>query len=230
MPKAIVYGLVILIVLAMIPPALIARQRAVKHKAPPIHYIQDMDNQHKFRAQAENDLFVDRRAARLPVPGTVAIGRLNDDEHFTRGIVGDAWATDFPSQTPVTMELLARGQERFGIYCQPCHGAAGYGDGMVNQRAMQIIERPVSNGTVWVAPKSLHETAVREQAVGQIFNSISNGVRTMPAYGAQIPTEDRWAIVAYVRALQKSQNASPSDLPAGEVPKKPAPKANGGTQ
>jgi len=226
MPKAIIYGVVILIVLAMIPPALIARQRAVKFASPPIHYIQDMDNQHKFRAQSENPLFLDRRAARLPVPGTVAVGKLRDDDHLERGVVNDAWATAFPQEITVDLALLTRGQERFEIYCTPCHGAAGYGDGMVNQRAMELLNRGI-NGTQWVQPKSLHEVALREQPIGQIFNSITNGVRTMPAYGSQITVEDRWAIVAYIRALQKSQHADASDLPSSEMPIKPA--ARGGT-
>ena len=231
MPKAIVYGLVILTVLAMIPPALIARQRAVKFASPPIHFIQDMDNQYKFRSQMENALFLDRRSARLPVPGTVARGELREDEHFELGIVthlegaspGQQWADSFPSQITVNRELLERGQERFTIYCQPCHGASGYGDGMINQRAMELVNRGV-NGTQWVQAKSLHEAAIREQPVGQTFNSITNGVRTMPPYGSQIPVADRWAIVAYVKALQASQHASPDDLPADVVPPPPAPQ------
>jgi mono/diheme cytochrome c family protein len=222
MPKAIVYGLVILLVLAMIPPALIARQRAVKFASPPIHFIQDMDNQHKFRSQMENPLFVDHRSSRLPVPGTVARGELREDDHLIRGIVNQQWAITFPSHVNVNINLLERGQERFMIYCQPCHGASGYGDGMINQRAMELVNRGV-NGTQWVQAKSLHETAIREQPVGQIFNSITNGVRTMPPYGSQIPVEDRWAIVAYVQALQKSQHASSDELPADMLPPMPPP-------
>ena len=233
MPKALVYGLVILAVLAMIPPALIARQRAVTFAKPPIHFIQDMDNQYKFRGQMENSLFVDRRSARLPVSGTVARGELWDDEHFVRGIVENEWADEFPSHIHVNMDLLSRGQERFNIYCQPCHGASGYGDGMINQRAMELVNRGV-NGTQWVQPKSLHESAIREQPIGQIFNSITNGVRTMPPYGPQIPVEDRWAIVAYVKALQKSQHASPEELPDGAAPPAPTVSSgddtNGGTE
>jgi len=217
MPKAIVYGLVILTVLAMIPPALIARQRAVRFQNPPIHIIQDMDNQHRFKTQMENPLFLDRRASRLPVPGSVARGQLHEDEHFERGIVAGAWAEDFPGAITVDMALLERGEDRFAIYCQPCHGASGFGDGMINSRAMELLNRGV-NGTQWVQPKSLHEAAIRAQAVGQIFNSITNGVRTMPAYGSQIPVADRWAIVAYVRALQKSQDAAEGDLLDGQVP------------
>ena len=114
---------------------------------------------------------------------------------------------NFPARVPVTMELMQRGRERFGIYCQPCHGAAGYGDGMVNVRAMELVNLG-TNGTVWVQPKSVHDDDIREQPVGRIFNSITNGVRTMPPYGPQIPVSDRWAIVAYVKALQRSQNAA----------------------
>jgi mono/diheme cytochrome c family protein len=97
----------------------------------------------------------------------------------------------------------------------PCHGESGYGDGIIHQRADQLV-RTGTNGTEWVQPKSLHEQLIREQPVGQIFNSITNGIRTMPAYDAQIPTADRWAIVAYVEALQRSQFANENDVPAAE--------------
>ena len=132
-----------------------------------------------------------------------------------QGLVSDDWATAFPAQTPVTIELLERGRERFNIYCQPCHGLAGYGDGIVQQRAMQLVETG-TNGTVWVAPKSLHEEAIRTQPVGQIFNTITNGIRNMPRYDSQIPVGDRWAIVAYVKALQRSQNARIEDIPSDQ--------------
>ncbi len=211
MPKAIVFITLILICAAAVPPALIAQARAVHSSKPRIHYIPDMDNQPRFEAQHANPLFADGRAMRPPVAGTVARGQLRADDHYYRGITRGAWATVFPAQVEISMTLLQRGRERFGIYCQPCHGAAGYGDGMVNVRAMELVNRGV-NGTTWVQPKSLHEQQIREQPVGQIFNSISNGVRTMPAYGPQIPVADRWAIVAYLRALQRSQNAQPSDL------------------
>lgn len=211
MPKQFIYITLILITLALIPPAIIARARAVNSPVPRIHLVQDMDNQPKYRAQHANPLFADGRAMRPPVEGTVARGKLDADDHFQRGIVREQWAVTFPSQVPVTMELMEYGQERFNIYCRPCHGAAGFGDGMVNKRAMELMNLG-TNGTVWVQPKSLHEEQIRQQPVGQIFNSISNGVRTMPAYGPQIPVADRWAIVAYVRALQRSQNAEPGDL------------------
>jgi mono/diheme cytochrome c family protein len=190
-----------------------------------IHLIQDMDNQHKFRAQQVNTMFADQRAMRPPVAGAVAREDIMDDahtsrDHFTRGVVLDSkgavqWATGFPEKTPLTADLMKRGQDRFTIYCRPCHGDAGFGDGIVNKRAMELVNTGM-NGTVWVQPKSLHEAAIREQPVGQIFHTITTGIRTMPAYESQIPIEDRWAIVAYVKALQRSQHAKPEDVPADQ--------------
>ncbi|MCZ6445587.1 MAG: cytochrome c [Planctomycetota bacterium] len=215
MPKVLIYGTIVVIFLAMVPPAVIAWARAVNSSQPRIHLIQDMDNQPKFRAQHANALFADGRAMRPPITGTVARGGLNEDDHYYRGISNGQWAATFPPQVAVTMDLLQRGRERFNIYCQPCHGLAGYGDGMVNRRAMLLMNLGV-NGTTWVQPKSVHEQQIREQPVGQYFNTITNGVRNMPAYGPQIPVADRWAIVAYVRALQRSQNARPDDAPPGQ--------------
>lgn len=215
MPKVLIYGTIVVIFLAMIPPAVIAWARAVSSSQPRIHLIQDMDNQPKFRAQHANALFADGRAMRPPITGTVARGRLNEGDHYYRGISNGQWAATFPPQVALTMDLLQRGRERFNIYCQPCHGLAGYGDGMVNRRAMVLMNLGV-NGTTWVQPKSVHEQQIREQPVGQYFNTITKGVRNMPAYGPQIPVADRWAIVAYVRALQRSQNARPDDALPGQ--------------
>ena len=221
MPKAIIYVGLVLLILALIPPALIARTRAVHSDKRRIHLVQDMDNQGKFRAQAPApQLFADGRAMRPPVEGAVARGHLNDDEHFNRGVIRNqtgqvAWATSYPKHVSVTMDLMRHGQERFSIYCRPCHGDSGYGDGIVHKRANELMMTGV-NGTVWVQPKNLHEQAIREQPVGQIFNSITHGIRTMAGYESQIPTEDRWAIVAYVKALQRSQHANAEDVPADE--------------
>jgi mono/diheme cytochrome c family protein len=214
----IIIGIVI-VVLACIPPAIIARMRAVPSPLPRIHYIQDMDNQHRLEAQQESPrygampLFADGRAMRPLVPGTVARGELRDDDHYDRGIVGGDWATTFPAQLTIDRAFLERGQERFGIYCSPCHGLAGYGDGLVNAKANELLSMPaLNNGTTWVAPKNLHEAAIRDQPIGQTFNTITNGVRNMSGYAAQVPVEDRWAIVSYVKALQRSQNARSSDV------------------
>jgi mono/diheme cytochrome c family protein len=217
MPQSIKYALLLVTALALIPPALIARFRAMPSEKPRVHYFQDMDNQPKFRAQAATAIFADGRAMRPPVPGTIARGHLEDDDHYHRGVMrtvvgGSEWASAFPSQVTVDLALLRRGQDRFNIYCTPCHGYSGHGDGIIHQRADQLVIAGI-NGSTWVAPKSLHEKAIREQPVGQIYNSITNGVRTMSGYAAQVPVADRWAIVAYVRALQRSQHASPNDLP-----------------
>ncbi len=118
MSKVVIF-IVVLVVVAMIPPALIARSRAVNSSQTRIHLVQDMDNQPKFRAQHANPLFADGRAMRPPVPGTVARGRLAEDAHFNRGISNGQWATTFPAQVPVTLYLVLRGRERFNIYCHP---------------------------------------------------------------------------------------------------------------
>jgi prepilin-type processing-associated H-X9-DG protein len=195
-------------VLSFLPIALIARERATRVDRPRIQIIPDMDQQPKYKAQSANVLFADGRADRPPVAGAVARGEARLDDHFDRGIVGGRWAETFPM--PLTPELLKRGQERFGIYCAPCHGLAGYGDGIVNVRAERLQE-----GT-WTPPSSLHDATVLGRPVGHLYNTISNGIRTMPAYGPQIPEADRWAIVAYVRALQRSQATRVDDVPADE--------------
>lgn len=225
MPKPLIYAALVLLIFAMIPPALIARSRAVPSDKRRIHLIQDMDNQPKFRAQQQSPIFADHRAMRPPVSGAVAKGDLNLDSHFMQGVIYGAngqpqWATSFPSSVSVDMNFMNRGKERFEIFCTPCHGFSGYGDGIVHKRAMELVSTG-TNGTEWVQPKSLHDPTVRDQPLGQIFNSITHGIRTMPAYDSQIPVADRWAIVAYVEALQRSQNAKEDDVPAAERPDLP---------
>ncbi len=204
MPKWIVPLIVILSSLALLPAALIYFARSTNSAVPRISIIPDMDTQQKFKTQAYNSMFADHRASRLPVTGTVAQGETMLDSHFYRGMAGQAWATTMPS--PVTAEMMQRGQQRFGIYCAPCHGLDGAGSGPVAVRAEQLAE-----GT-WVPPLSLSNPTVMARPVGHIFNTITNGIRNMPSYGAQIPPEDRWAIVAYVRALQRSQHGFLSDV------------------
>ena len=205
-PRWLVYAVVLLGTLALVPFALIARSRATTSGRPRIHLILDMAKQPKLKAQAANPLFADGRAMRPPVPGTVARGNLDGDEPYRTGRTGDGWVTAFPVR--VTEQFMRRGQERYDIYCTPCHGMAGYGNGPVAMRADALRE-----GT-WTPPSSYHTDLVRGRPVGQIFNTITDGIRNMPAYGEQIPVADRWAIVAYVRALQRSQAASVADVPA----------------
>lgn len=205
MPRPIYIVTGILIILAIIPILMIAKARAVKSDVTRIHPILDMDNQPKYKSQSYNPMFADRRAMRPSIPGTVARGDLQLDTHFYEGKINGEWADSLPM--PINQELLKRGQERFEIYCAVCHGLDGYGNGMINKRAQELQE-----GT-WVQPTNYHTDQVRQRPDGHIFNTITNGIRNMPSYSQQIPVADRWAIVAYLRALQRSQNASPEDVP-----------------
>ncbi|MGC8916502.1 MAG: c-type cytochrome [Thermoanaerobaculum sp.] len=205
MPRVLTYVLVTLAAVALVPLACVVRARTTTSTKPRIHLIFDMDNQPKFKAQAANPLFADGRAMRPPVPGTVPRGTLMDPKVAT-GKEGDGWVSTIP--VPVTRELLQRGQDRYNVFCSPCHGYSGYGDGVVNRRAERLEE-----GT-WTPVASFHTETARSRPPGYIYNAITNGVRTMPPYGSQIPVADRWAIVAYVKALQRSQHATLADVPA----------------
>ena len=207
MPRWLTAIVVILVALSWIPVALALRARVVKKTEPRIHIIPDMDNQPKVKAQSRFMLSADRRGMRPPVAGTVARGSLIGDSSLEFGrTADDVWVEAIPVE--MSMSLLERGRKRYDIFCSPCHGLSGYGDGMVARRADQLQE-----GT-WTPPTSFHTELIRERPAGHIYNTISNGIRNMPAYGSQIPVDDRWAIVAYVRALQRSQNATIDDVPA----------------
>ncbi len=197
---------------ALIPLVVIAKIRVSTSKEPRIHIIQDMDNQAKFKAQSRNDLFADGRAMRPPVPGTVARGELYEDDHFYRGLDAKGEFIDvIPSKDPATGAALAvdrafleRGRERFQIYCAVCHGFTGHGDGPVHQRVQQLLANG-REGIEWAPPTTYHQDSIRAYPVGRIFHVITNGARTMAPYGPQIPARDRWAIAAYVKALQAAQ-------------------------
>jgi mono/diheme cytochrome c family protein len=155
---------------------------------------QDMANQPKNRPLSPSDFFTDGRSERPLVENTVAHGSLADDE-----LVVAKDSNTFP--LPVTEELLVRGRQRYGIFCSPCHGLQGDGQGMAAVRGMKH-------------PPSYHDDRLRKSPNGYFFDVITNGFGGMLGYSAQIPPRDRWAIVAYVRALQLSRNAKVSDLPA----------------
>ena len=161
---------------------------------------QDMHDQPKFIPLRPSSFFDDGRSAR-PIPeGTVARGHLNDDTLLYTGKGPDGKpVNDFPF--PVTKEVILRGQQRFNIYCTPCHDRTGNGNGMVVQRGYRH-------------PPTYHSDRLRQVPNGYIFDVITNGFGAMPDYAAQIPPADRWAIVSYVRALQFSQQASINDVPA----------------
>ncbi|MFC1757780.1 c-type cytochrome [Planctomycetota bacterium] len=200
------------VALALLPPAFVYKANVSKSPNPRLQIIADMDNQGRFKAQQENSLFSDRRAMRPAVAGTIARGdieALGSDPHFHTGRVGSEWVTKLPGQIGVDEEFMLRGQERFGIYCAVCHGDDGSGEGIVAKR----LRDNSLLATGWAPPSSLHDAAIRERTVGHLFNTITNGIRTMPAHGEQISPRDRWAIVAYIQALQRSQNASIQDVP-----------------
>jgi mono/diheme cytochrome c family protein len=213
MPTAIFAFIIVSAVLALLPFALIAKARSAKSDKPHWHIIPDMDFQGKAKAQAHFDFFENSHAARGAVAGTVARGEDKLDDHYYRGLVGGEWATTFPVELTGDQMLeraMDRGQERYRIYCAPCHGDSGGVDnlaGMVDKRAKKVPNRG------WVAPANLHREDIVKQPHGQLFNTISNGRTTMPGYSAQINEFDRWTIVLYLRALQRSQRASRSDVP-----------------
>lgn len=207
LPRGLVIALTVLVCLAPLPLLLAARARLTKSPQPRIHIIQDMDNQERFKAQQAALVFADGRAARPQVPGTIARGDWPKDPHLHAGKVGDAWATTLPPQVEITEPFVRRGQQRFNIYCAPCHGLGGAGDGIIAQRAFDL------DTPGWVPPTSMFSELVLEQPDGQLFHAITKGVRTMPPYGDQIRPADRWAIVAYIRALQRSQAATIEDVP-----------------
>ena len=168
---------------------------------------QDMHDQPRFKPLAQSDFFTDLRSARMPIDGTVARGHLRDDAYFYTGKLG-ANPGDF-MPFPVNLDVLARGRERFNIYCTPCHSRTGDGNGTIVQRGF----RP---------PPSFHTERLRKAPLGYFFDVMTNGFGAMPDYASQIPPRDRWCIVAYIRALQLSQGATASDIPAGQqVPSVP---------
>ena len=160
-----------------------------------------MQDQPKYIPLRPSDFFSDGRSERQLVPGTVARGHLDDDAAYYTGKGPDGKPVDdFPFA--VTRDVILRGQDRFNIYCAPCHDRLGNGKGMIVQRG---FNHP--------PPPSYHIDRLRQVPVGYLFDVISNGLGAMPDYAAQIEPRDRWAIVAYVRVLQLSQNASVDDVP-----------------
>ena len=158
---------------------------------------QDMHDQPKYSAYEASNFFADQRSARPAVEGTIAQGQLNEDELLYTGRAGGQPATVFPFA--VDEALMRRGRERYDIFCSPCHGLTGEGDGMVVQRGYR-------------RPPSFHIDRLRQAPPGFVYDVISNGFGAMPDYAAQIPVRDRWAIAAYMRALQLSQNATVAEL------------------
>jgi len=224
-PPWLVVAFVAIVVLSWLPLSLIWLARASTSGRPRIHIFHDMGHQPRYGPQTAAEVFADGAALRVPPVGTVARGMLDDDDHYWRGWHRAAdpgtgrtqivFFDSLPARVPLTMELLRRGRQRFDIFCAPCHGLDGHGGGPVDARALETQE------SRWVRAASLHTDLVRGRPDGHIFNTITSGIRNMPSYAQQIPPDDRWAIVAYVRALQLSQNAPLRFIPAEKLPAQP---------
>ena len=201
----LIFGIVVLAVM------LIAGRRGDLSRHRPIQIFPDMKRQLKLRPQTPNGFFPDGLSSHLPPPGTIAQGTptlvagreiypFEDDPLNTGRVPGK---TNFVELTPVPVSavLLARGQQRYNIYCSPCHGQTGDGNGITKKiGAMAVVA-------------NLHDKRIVELADGEIFNTVSHGKNNMQGYAPQIPVEDRWAIIAYLRALQLSQLGTVNDLP-----------------
>jgi len=223
-----IFAFVVLIVLAM------AGFRGQKSTRPPVELFPDMDRQPKVKAQVPSPFYADGRGARVPVAGTVPMGYSiplhkpaggsvglasgpykeiyfsTGAGYFDTGKIGDQWGTGIPF--PTTADVLARGRERFGISCAVCHGATGAGNGIAGKYGL-------------VAIADFHQSRLREMTDGEIFNTITHGKNTMMGYGDRIQVQDRWAIITYLRALQKSQGgATILDVPPAERAKLEAQK------
>jgi mono/diheme cytochrome c family protein len=172
-----------------------------------------MHNQPKYRGLRGTAFFTDGGSARPLVEGTVARGTLQDDAVFFTGKAGTATVKELPF--PVDDAVLNRGQERFNIYCTPCHDTTGSGKGMVVQRGFK-------------APPSFHDERLRNADAGYFFDVMTNGFGAMPDYRMQLSARDRWSVVAYIRALQLSQHAATSDVPGGDPTKAQPPAAQPG--
>jgi Cytochrome C oxidase, cbb3-type, subunit III len=161
---------------------------------------QDMHDQPKFFPQRGTSFYADGRSVRPQVENTVARNQLHQDSYFYTGLVGGKEGDGLPF--PVTSQVLERGQERYNVYCTPCHSRVGNGIGMIVQRG-------------YAKAGSFHSARLESAPLGHFFNVISNGYGAMPDYSAQVTPADRWAIVAYIKALQLSQKATQADVPAG---------------
>ena len=158
----------------------------------------DMHDQPKYTPLRESDFFSDRRSARPVLEGTVARGQLNDDELLQTGRVNGQLSAEFPYA--VTAEVVARGRERYDIFCSPCHDRTGRGNGMIVRRGYR-------------QPPSLHLDRLRQVPAGHFVDVMTNGFGAMPDYRTQVPPSDRWAIAAYIRALQLSASATLDSVP-----------------
>jgi mono/diheme cytochrome c family protein len=219
-------GFFLIFLLASLAIVAVFGFRGQKSTGSPIEVFPDMVRQPKVRAQAPLGFFADGRGGRVPVAGTIPIGyempqivtQASPDsgpavvdpnarprigfsggtDYYNTGKMGANWGTGLP--VPVTAELMERGRNRFNINCSVCHGLTAAGDGITKQFGLTTVA-------------TLQDERIRKMADGEIFNTITNGKNTMLSYGPNVTVSDRWAIIAYLRALQRSQNAAEGDVP-----------------
>jgi mono/diheme cytochrome c family protein len=184
---------------------LLAGCRGTTSEDPPIHLNRNMDTQEKYIAQRSSGFFADGKAMRTPPEGTVARGHLREDNVWFSGKNDDG---SYAANIPFTVDdaVQKRGAERFSIYCSPCHGFAADGKGKIMEYKYPI------------PPTNLYEQRIYDMADGNIFETISNGIRNMPSYRQQIPVRDRWCIVSHVRSLQAQGTPVPTTATAAVVP------------
>jgi hypothetical protein len=183
--------------------------RGTKFTSPPIDVFPEwafpsMRKQPKFRPQSSSEFFADGRADRMPVEHTVMRGMLREDDHLNRGKdATGAFARGFPVSLTVDRKFIERGRDRYTIYCSPCHGLTGFGNGVTVQYGMGAV-----------AGANYHQDRLRQMAEGEIFNTITNGStsKNMLPYADKLVPEDRWAVIAYVRALQRTQQGTAADV------------------
>jgi mono/diheme cytochrome c family protein len=188
----------------------IAGFRGRRSTQPPVEIFPDMDRQAKYKPQAESKFFADGRADRPLPAGVVPRGRtvvadsefLRDDDFLYRGKTATGeFARGFPSGLTIDQKLMERGRERYTIYCAPCHGALGDGQGVTRAYGL-------------VTTATYHDDRIRQMPEGEIFNTITNGKNTMSAYADKLSPADRWAVIAYVRALERAREGTIADVPA----------------
>jgi mono/diheme cytochrome c family protein len=242
LPRPIWLGSLLLVLAGLIPAAIVLNMRASFSDLPRWHVFFDMDFQPKKKPQQTTTIFKDGRSMRPQVPGTVSRGQLSQEDPFYLGYdplkvsalgldkqifvsatdnapdsliqppAGDGgtalnlpWVDKLPIDA--SDENIKLGKTKYETYCSACHGYAGYGDGLVAKRASSLAQ------DTWTSPTSLHADRVQKQLVGQIFHTISKGQGKMASYASSITPEERWAVVLYVKALQRSRNAKIEDVP-----------------
>jgi mono/diheme cytochrome c family protein len=219
-------GFLLIFVLSGVALVAVFGFRGQHSTGSPLEIFPDMVRQPKVRAQAPSGFFADGRGSRLPINGTIPIGyempkpqtiaspaaaaavppthsRLSfsdGGDYYNSGKMGTKWGTGIPAEITVDASLMQRGRERFSITCAMCHGATAAGNGITKQYGLATVV-------------TLQDDRIRKMADGEIFNTITNGKNTMMAYGPNLTVRDRWAIISYLRALQRSQNATQADVP-----------------